>query len=203
LSETHLDRDSGDRLRIALGYAHKFVVPSNGRAGGLMLLWDEHVNIQLKYEHTNYIDVLVSGETPDKDWRLTGIYGESVWRHKHKTWRYMSDLHRQTNIPWLVSGDMNEILSESEKEGGAPRPLAYMQAFRDCLSDCGLDDLGFIGDKFTWKRGQIRERLDRAVGNAGWSNLFPHTRVHILTATGSDHRPIMVDTDTFAVNTNR
>jgi exonuclease III len=78
LSETHLDKESGDRLRIKLGYAHMFVVPSNGRAGGLMLLWDEHVKIQLKYKHTNYIDVLVSGETPDKDWRLTGLYGESV-----------------------------------------------------------------------------------------------------------------------------
>jgi exonuclease III len=82
LSETHLDGDSGDRLRIKLGYAHKFVVPSNGRAGGLMLLWDQHLNIQLKYKHTNYIDVLVSGDTPDKDWRITGLYGESVWRHK-------------------------------------------------------------------------------------------------------------------------
>jgi hypothetical protein len=92
---------------------------------------------------------------------------------------------------------MNEILSESEKEGGVPRPLPYMQAFRECLSDCGLEELGYIGNKFTWKRGQMRERLDRAVGNAGWSQLFPRDGVHHLTSTGSDHRPIFVDTETY------
>jgi hypothetical protein len=41
---------------------------------GVMLLWDQHVNIQLKYNYTNYIDVLVLGDTPEKDWRLTGLY---------------------------------------------------------------------------------------------------------------------------------
>jgi exonuclease III len=50
LSETHLDKESGERLRLKLGYAHKLVVPSNGMAGGLMLMWDQHVNIQLKYQ---------------------------------------------------------------------------------------------------------------------------------------------------------
>jgi hypothetical protein len=171
-------------LRLKLGFAHAWVVPSNGRAGGLMMLWDQHVKVQLKYEHNNYIDVLVSGDTPDKDWRLTGLYGESVWRHKHRTWRYLRELHQQVNLPWMVLGDMNEILSESEKEGGAPRPLSYMQAFRDCLTDCGLEDLGYIGNIFTWKRGNIRERLDRAVGDANWSALFPSTGVHNLTSTG-------------------
>jgi hypothetical protein len=34
-----------------------------------------------------------------------------------------------------------------------------MQGFRDALSDCELEDLGFTGDKFTWQ-GRIRERLD-------------------------------------------
>ena len=45
LSETHLDKGSGERLRINLGYSHMWVVPSNGRAGGLMMLWDQHVRI--------------------------------------------------------------------------------------------------------------------------------------------------------------
>jgi hypothetical protein len=47
-----------------------------------------------------------------------------------------------------------------------------------------LEDLGYIGNIFTWKRGNIRERLDRAVGDANWSALFPSTGVHNLTSTG-------------------
>ena len=44
------------------------------------------------------------------------------------------------------------------------------------------------------------------MGNASWSALFPDFGVHNLTMTGSDHRPIMVDTETYAVvpmNTSR
>jgi hypothetical protein len=97
LYETHLDRESGDRLRLKLGFAHMRWYPSNGRAGGLMLLWKELVKIQLKYQHTNYIDVLVSSESPEKDWRLTEIYGESIWCHKHRTWCYLWELHQRAN----------------------------------------------------------------------------------------------------------
>jgi hypothetical protein len=66
----------------------------------------------------------------------------------------------------LIIGDFNEILYSWEKEGGAPRANRYMKSFQDCLSDCGLEDLGYIGDIFTWQRGKIRERLDRDVPNA-------------------------------------
>ena len=50
-------------------------------------------------------------------------------------------------------GDMNEIMYPFEKEGGNRRPAQFMEAFRDVISECGLTDLGFSGDKFTWHRG--------------------------------------------------
>lgn len=61
----------------------------------------------------------------------------------------------------MVLGDFNEILYSLEKEGGNASPNAMMKEFRDCLAECGLDDMGYIGDPFTWRRGDIRERLDR------------------------------------------
>jgi hypothetical protein len=66
---------------------------TNGRGGGLLMFYAQHVRIDLKYLHNNYIDVLVLGDDPSKDWRLTGLYGESVWRHKHRTWTWLRDLH--------------------------------------------------------------------------------------------------------------
>ena len=62
-------------------------------------------------------------------------------------------------------GDFNEIITTSEKEGGNIRPQHYMQEFRDCIDDCGLQEVMVIGDLFTWSRGPIRERLDRALCN--------------------------------------
>lgn len=46
-----------------------------------------------------------------------------------------------------------------------------MDKFKDTMVDCGLQDLGFEGDMFTWQNhshteeGYIRERLGRAVAN--------------------------------------
>jgi hypothetical protein len=52
-----------------------------------------------------------------------------------------------------------------------------MREFRKCLGECDLKDMGCIEDPFTWRRGEIRERLDRAVCNLEWANKFPRNRV--------------------------
>jgi hypothetical protein len=172
----------------------QIVNPSNGRSGGVILFWKREINIQQIFSAPNYIDVCVT-ESLDKVWRLTGIYGEPRWEDKYKTWDKLRELNGQHNLPWVVLGDFNEILFSHEKEGGNPRPHGYMQAFRDALSDCELEDLGYLGDPFTWRRGRIRERLDRVVANNAWSDLYPGAVVQHLEYIKSDHRPIVLDTE--------
>ena len=74
------------------------------------------------------------------------------------------------------------------------RPLGMMREFRESLMDCGLENLGYTGDLFTWRRGEICERLDRAVCNIAWSNKFPRAAVINEEHVRSDHRPIVLDT---------
>jgi hypothetical protein len=84
--------------------------------------------------------------------------------------------------PWLCSGDFNEILLSHEKQGGVARPHGSIHKFQLALEDCGLVDLGYKGDTFTWrnhnhkKEKYIRDRLDREVVNSAWS-LFPLVEV--------------------------
>ena len=96
-------------------------------------------------------------EGQNAGWRLTGFYGEPSWDKRHLSWQYIHDLHNSSSLPWLIVGDFNEILLCDEKEGGNDRPSIVMQNFRECLDDCGLVDLGYVGDKFTLRRGDIRE----------------------------------------------
>jgi hypothetical protein len=79
-----------------------------------------------------------------------------------------------------------------EKEGGNQRPLHFMQAFREALVDCNLIDLGYVGDKFTWHRGSIRERLDQALSNEAWNIKFPNAVLENLPYSKSDHRPLLL-----------
>jgi hypothetical protein len=77
------------------------------------------------------------------DFFFETLYGEPRWEDKYKTWDKLRELYNGLNLPWVVIGDFNEILFSNEKEGGNPRPLNFMQAFRDALADCNFDDLGY------------------------------------------------------------
>jgi hypothetical protein len=170
---------------------HKFVVRSERRSGGLILFWKKEVGVELTFKCKNYIDVTI-GRGLENIWRLTGVYGEPRWEDKHLTWQRLRDLHAQSTMPWLVIGDFNEILHSYEKEGGNPRSEHFMQAFQSALVDCKLLDLGYRGDKFTWHRGLIRERLDRALVNEAWKTKFEGAFWENLPYNRSDHRPLLL-----------
>ncbi|XP_073353800.1 uncharacterized protein [Aegilops tauschii subsp. strangulata] len=144
-----------------------------------------------------FIDVKIE-EANNVVWRLTGMYGEFRWENKHMTWSRMRQLHQNLKLPWILLGDLNEIQYLHEKDGGNPRPIQYMQAFQQVIEDCEMHDLGFIGDKFTWHRGRIKERLDRGLVNDTWSVLFPHAALQNMEYNHSDHRPLVVDTEYYA-----
>ena len=135
--------------------------------------------------------------------RLTGGYGESQWERKVETWRGVRTLKQQhqEGRAWLCLGDFNENLSNDEKVGGVPRGQAYMDHFREALSFCELQDLGFAGDMFTWPNhsedsaNYICERLDRVVANDGWCTQFPDFQVVNGDPRHSDHRPVVVATE--------
>lgn len=170
---------------------HKEVVRSDGRSGGLLLLWKKDINISLRFKSDKFIDVLVDSGTDDV-WRFTSMYGEPNWVNKEQTWQTLCNLNTCGNLPWLIMGDLNEILYSFEKEGGNPRPQRFLNMFREALDDCNLEDFGFIDDKFTWKRGNIRERLDRALTNDSWNNKFVDAVLTNLEYNKADHRPILM-----------
>ena len=67
-----------------------------------------------------------------------------------------------------------------------------MEVFRECLSDYGLIDLGFVGQRFMWCNGRIGDhrtlvRLDKMVANEGWVKMFPEARVFHRAMATSDH----------------
>ena len=166
------------------------------RSGGLALLWMEEVDLHVQTYTRNHIDALIfNGSNPT--WRLAGFYGWPEEQRKHESWQLLKHLHTRISTPWLCVGDYNEILSSDEKQGGVPKPLKHMEAFQATLLHCGLEDLGFQGNIFTWNDGRhgnafVQERLDRAT--VAWKEIYPETRVFHLQTSYSDHIPIVITT---------
>lgn len=65
--------------------------------------------------------------------------------------------------------------------------------FGNFMETKNLHDLGFCGPSFTWQRGRVYERLDRAIGNEAWCQIFPKCLVTNLVRIKSDHRPLLME----------
>lgn len=80
-------------------------------------------------------------------WRFTGIYGEPEF------WKFLYQLHHHSVRLWLYTGDFNEILAHSKKEGDPMqaewkiRNLGFKYShnlgFKIRMEECGLHNLGF------------------------------------------------------------
>jgi len=84
-----------------------------------------------------------------------------------------------------------------EKRGGLVRARWLINGFRQAVSDAGLVDIFMEGYPFTWFKSlgtprAVEERLDRALANASWFQLFPNAKVKNLVAPASDHYLILL-----------
>ncbi|XP_074374810.1 uncharacterized protein LOC141715234 [Apium graveolens] len=117
--------------------------------------------------------------------RLTGFYGEPNRNQRKRTWELLRNLSRDSNLPWCVIGDINNIASQTDKRGGALYPQWLLDGFNDTLEETGLNDIDLIGHPFSWERGRdipswIEIRLDRALVMTSWLELYPYAKLYNL-----------------------
>ncbi|XP_059302356.1 uncharacterized protein LOC132054329 [Lycium ferocissimum] len=110
----------------------------------------------------------------------------------------MVELANQHDLPWIIGGDFNVIVSDEEKQGGLPVSSNETLDFSTCIQSCGLIDVGFTGSKFTWWNGRTEEecifkRLDRILVNQQVLDIMPSTAVTHLIRHGSDHAPLHLE----------
>lgn len=119
------------------------------------------------------------------------VYVKNTRIERRCLWDELLAVDAMIDMPWFVGGDFNVIKARSEKLGGASPNLNTLEEFNDCLLDCGLLDVPFTGNPFTWTNGTIFQRLDRIVVNAQWGGLFDTFSVSHLARDGSDHCPML------------
>lgn len=182
-----------------LKFTHYHVVNHLRTRGGLALLWHDSVTVTIIDSSPNFVDTVVCFPYEDLVCNITWMYGMPHENRKTAFWLSMYHRFQPKSQPWLLMGDFNEITDPSEKWGGAPPDNWRLKLFNGFINQAHLRDLNFQGPAFTWfciRNGWIflKERLDRALGNASWFVSNPNTQVCHLPKIGSDHRPIILDT---------
>ena len=149
LSETKSKTRHMERIKNKIGFANGLLVPSNGRSGGLALLWSRKVDLEIKSYTKNHIDAVVIETDNGFKWRVTGFYGHLDTHKRYESWNFLAFLHNQFQLLWLCFGDFNKILFMEEKFGGVTRSQQQMSSFRNVVDYCGFQDLGYHGLDFT------------------------------------------------------
>ncbi|KAL0302137.1 UNVERIFIED_CONTAM: hypothetical protein Scaly_3041600 [Sesamum calycinum] len=68
--------------------------------------------------------------------------------------------------PWLILGDFNAVMDDSEVCGRAADTSASMADFRNCIRDTGLVQLPFTGCPYTWHNcSEGHEAYGRGIRN--------------------------------------
>ncbi|GMI85919.1 hypothetical protein HRI_002261200 [Hibiscus trionum] len=198
LSETRLFNFNFERLKLSLEITGCFHVKSSPTCSGLILFWNNNMTMDLLSYSDRHIDSTVTSS--DDCFRFTGIYGYAETSMKYKTWELIDSLRNNSPLPWLIGGDLNDILSDSKKQGGCRRPQSQITNFRDCLARNMIFDCKPCSGWFTWSRTgpnvtPVCERLDRYLACAAWLNAHLTFQCRNVFSPDSDHYAIILDTE--------
>ncbi|KAL4297820.1 hypothetical protein GQ457_12G013390 [Hibiscus cannabinus] len=198
LCETRLRNSSTSRVKASLGMNNCFTVDFGNGCNGLMLLWNNEINVSLLSYSATHIDATV--DSPTGSFHFTGFHGYYTESMKHLNWSLFDRLRQASPLPWLIGGDFNELICHSEKEGGRRKPRGLIENFRECLHRNDLFDCKPSSGWFTFTYsngscGTIRERLDRFVASPDWLSRHPFFRVTSSFTAKSDHCILLMDSD--------
>lgn len=145
------------------------------------------------YSSANVVDTRI--EFQGKIFYASFVYGSTDRTQRNLLWTQLLVSAEARDAPWFLTGDLNDLLKGDEKVGGPDRAEGSFSDLRTFFAEGDLYDLHHSGDPLSW-RGQrgthlVRCRLDRAVANSTWAEMYPTARCQYLEFEGSDHKPLL------------
>ena len=187
-------------IQNKIDFRQGITIPSDGQSGGLALLWREGTNVRFKSYSNSHINVEIHENSSLTSWHAIGFYEQPDAAKRFSPWQLLEVLKGQSQLSWVVFSDFNEITHFGKNLGGPKRDVGQVREFRECLSRFGLNDLGFVGQRYTWcnrRYGEHRTklRLDRIVASMSWIERFPKASVHHFAMSISNHCLLMLFLD--------
>ncbi|XP_055835240.1 uncharacterized protein LOC129903721 [Solanum dulcamara] len=163
--------------------------------GKIWLFWNKDVDCRILENGEQVITCEIFHVRNPNQFRVSFVYAKCKDHLRRPLWDSMLQ-HSNTTLPWCTLGDFNVITEPEEKLGGVTYNMRKSLAFISIIQACGLQDLGFSGQKYTWsnQRGiffRIWKRLDRGMVNDKWLEVMPQTTITHLPTVGSDHCPLL------------
>lgn len=177
-----------------LGFVNYDIVDAMGFKGGIWCCWNNKFrDIEIVCKNSQFIHVRLQRDTGEY-WELTIVYGSPNPSNRRILWHELEQMSSNIVGPWCLAGDFNATLLASERVSSSNGGFADRD-FNLFVQNLQLNDMGFVGPKFTWKRNNVESRIDRVIVNNSWLDFFPEATVTHLPFFKSDHRPLLLRTE--------
>ncbi|XP_026399766.1 uncharacterized protein LOC113295651 [Papaver somniferum] len=195
-----VDADTVRKYTHHLPFDTWIIIPSVGKSGGLAFGYFEKSTIEILGYSLNMIHILCDVTPAIKNCVISFFYGSLNLLGMKNQWNFLSDMNDNNNNPWLLLGDFNFILHDSDKQGGNPSKSLPPNFVKDKLFEMNMNEVYSFGNTFTWFNSRFKnpnelifEKLDRAFMNDNWVTVLPQTRAINLGRIYSDHSYFLVN----------
>jgi exonuclease III len=144
-----------------------------------------------------YSSILVSSRQDKFKWEIVNVYGPVQLERKKDFLNELTIKISNMREPFAMGGDFNMIRFPWEKSSDNVNHV-WMDAFNEFIRDNRVKEMLRKGNKFTWTNKQLNPAmsvLDRVLVCPRWEKFYRKAFCESLTRVGSDHSPIIVNTE--------
>lgn len=177
-----------------------------GTAGGILVGINTDMFDILNTDKMQFsVSCAIKNKKDEAVWKFVSVYGSAYDEHKLD---FINELHLILSSwvgPIIICGDFNLVRNSSEKSSGVVNQT-WVNMFNDWVNRFGLQELKCAGRSFTWSNNQaepVMATLDRVFISTCWDRLYPASQVTTLPRLGSDHNPLVLDTNVLAPPKNK
>ncbi|CAG7886739.1 unnamed protein product [Brassica rapa] len=203
LLETHVKQESLDNLMSTTFPGWRFDSNHSEEAenGRIVVMWNPRISVVVYLKSEQLMVCGVFDPASRISFTVGFVYAYNERSQRIALWSSLVQLSLSSSIrnsPWLVLGVFNQVLSTDEAYSLYPVDLCIggMGDFQDCIDDSGVFDLSFRGCPFTWTNkspsNPKSRKLDRALVNEAWMEVFPNSNALFDAPGSSDHSPCLI-----------
>lgn len=199
LFETRIKSINARRIQSRLGRKWSFLDNYRHHGNGrIWVLWDkDKVNVQLIGSSYQYLHCMVMSTDNTLCCTVTVVYALNHLNERKKLGDDICTLASGITGPWCILGDFNNVLHVTDRIGGNPIQAYEYADLESMMTTSGLSELPMTGHEYTrcnkHTQGVIYSKIDRALGNMDWFQVYQGAQVEVLDPGVSDYCPLYLN----------